>query len=89
MKIVNYTKNPEGSKIFATFDLYFETSDCHYRNFKVIRSKNGNFFACAPSFKQIQTDGSEKYVPYIEFSTQKSAEFYKKILDLLRSDGHI
>lgn len=89
MKIQNYQTCLTSQSIAATFDLYFPASGCTYRNFKLIRTKNGSHFAAPPSFAQQQPDGSKKYIPYIEFDGEKNAAFFRKILDTLGEDGLI
>lgn len=88
MQIENFRMQPATSSTIAIFDIYFPNSSCTFRNFRLVKGKKGHF-VCAPSFREEKDDGTVKYIPYVEYSPEKSREFFKKIYDTLKDTNLI
>lgn len=81
MEIVNYEEQPQGSKVLAFFGVYVK-SGITYNHYKLIHGKNGTFIA-SPSKNKGDMD-NPNWVPYIEMSQEKKADFDKVVMDLLK-----
>lgn len=89
MKIENYREEDgaatgRSTNVLATFDIYLEKISMTLRNWKVVRKKDGGWFACPPSYKS--TEGS--YKPLVEIHTTKREGFNKMLYDLLKPLVH-
>jgi hypothetical protein len=83
IEIENYREqSPQGS-VVAIFDIYLPKMQLRFRNYRLIRTKKGAKFISAPSFKH-EEGGKESYVPYIEFSKDRTEEFVKQVMEQLK-----
>lgn len=84
MKIENYREQPSEGNVLAIFDIYFETWQMTFRNWKLIRSKKGTTFVSGPSFSTTELNGEKKFHPLIEFTTEKKRDFETKVMEALQ-----
>lgn len=80
--IENYREQPLTGSVIAIFDVYLPKIQCTYRNLKLIRGKSG-YFVTFPAFAHEQPDGKKTYTPYVEYSKERQAEFFRLVGDAL------
>jgi len=86
MQIENYRESANASnvKVIATFDLVLDKAYLTLKNWKVVRKKDGGWFACSPSFKLSEDDaGKPSFESYVIVHEKRRLEFNKALHEQL------
>ena len=84
MEILNYREQPPSGSVVAIFDLTVPALGMIFRNWKLLRSKNGHLFPASPSFSYEDEQGQKKWSPLIEVNEKRKADFNKAVLEALQ-----
>ena len=87
IKIENFRDQPRTGSVLALFDVYIPERSLTYRNLKLIKGKKGTFVTF-PAFATEGPDGKKEYTPYVEYSKEKQAEFFKRVKEELKPFGY-
>lgn len=84
MQIIDYQPTLPGQYHKAEFSIYFPAWGMTFRRWKLVMSRQGNYFVTSPAFSTEQDDGKRQWHSYIEFSSEKKKDFDRKILEALK-----
>lgn len=87
MKIENYREcaNAANAKVIANFDLCLDKAYLTLRNWKVIRKKDGGWFATPPSFKESEDDdGRPIFKALVEVHDNRRMGFNKALHEAVK-----
>lgn len=84
MEILNYREQSPTGNVVAIFDLTIPALGMTFRNWKLLRSKNGHLFPVSPSFSYEDEQGQKKWASLIEVSEKRKSDFNKAVLEALQ-----
>ena len=84
MQIQNYKEAPQGARYLATFDVVLDKAFLTLRNFKVLKSSKGGWFAVPPSFKIDEDEqGQPVWASIVEIHEKRREEFKRSLHEAL------
>ena len=84
MEILNFQAQNDGTSCAGTFSVHLPNMKITLHKLRLIKTKSGNMIIGIPSYGVDQGDGKKKWMPYIEFGSDKSKEFNEKVLEALK-----
>lgn len=84
MEILNYREKSASGNIVAIFDLTIPALGMTFRNWKVLRTKNGGMFPVSPSYSYEGENGEKKWGSLIEVNEKRKADFNKAVMDAIQ-----
>lgn len=86
IEIQNFKGGPNGSKIYAYFDVFLPKIQLTLRNFRILKKKDGSGFITAPSFKKDFETGKDAWLPFFSFNQERQKQFMDELYELLKGE---
>lgn len=83
MEVLNYREQSPSGNVVAIFDLTIPALGMTFRNWKLLRGKNGKLFPASPSFSYEQ-EGAKKWGSLIEINEKRRGDFHKAVMEALK-----
>jgi hypothetical protein len=81
MEIGNYRELNQGA-VVAEFSAL--GNGIYFHRMKLMRSRKGHLFLTYPSYRESKDDPNSKWIPFVEMSAEKKADFEKKVFEALK-----
>lgn len=82
MEVINYFEQSPTGNVVAIFDFTVPALGMVFRNWKLLRGKNGKLFTASPSFSK-EINGEKKWNALFEVGENRRKEFNKALMEAL------
>jgi len=84
MEVLNYREQAASGSIVAIFDLVIPALGMTFRNWKLLRGKNGRCFPASPSYSYQDEAGEKKWGALIEINEKRRSDFHRAVMEALK-----